>query len=112
MPWCRTFGAATTSSRLRSQHAFKLPPRSTSLLWRSDALVSNGFGMPPVDQMQQCPGGCDDGIGKVPSELGFMAGSQPPFSQLKGPFHITSQPAPRGVAVDPAVEVAPVGGRK
>jgi hypothetical protein len=46
-------------------------------------------------------GVCDDGIEKVPSELGFMAGSQPPFSQLKGPFHITSQPAPRGVAVDP-----------
>ena len=46
-------------------------------------------------------GVCDDGIEQVPSELGFMAGSQPPFSQLKGPFHITSQPAPRGVAVDP-----------
>jgi hypothetical protein len=36
----------------------------------------------------------------VPSELGFMAGSQPPFSQLKGPFHNPSLPAPRSVAVD------------
>jgi hypothetical protein len=53
MPWCRTFGAATTSSRSRSQQAFELPPRSTSWLWRSDPLASNGFGMPPVDQMQQ-----------------------------------------------------------
>src|SRR5215203_4142918 len=32
-------------------------------------------------------GVCDDGIEKVPSEWGCMAGSQPPFSQLKGPFH-------------------------
>src|SRR4029453_2561463 len=39
----------------------------------------------------------DDGIEKVPSELGFMAGSQPSFSQLKGPFHncITARPTRR-----------------
>jgi hypothetical protein len=33
--------------------AFELPPRSTSWLWRSDPSASNGFGIPPVDQMQQ-----------------------------------------------------------
>jgi len=48
----------------------------------------------------------DDGLEKVPSELGFVAGSQPPFSQLKGPFHSTSQPAPPGAAVDPGLYLA------
>jgi len=53
MPWCRTFGVTTTSSRSRSQQAFELPPRSRSWVWRSDPSAGNGFGMPPVDQMQQ-----------------------------------------------------------
>jgi hypothetical protein len=30
-----------------------------------------------------------------------MAGSQPPFSQLKGPFHNRITATPQGVAVDP-----------
>jgi transposase-like protein len=58
MPWCRTSGAATTSSRSRSQQAFELPPRSTSWPWRSDPSAGHGFGMPPVDQMQQSRTGC------------------------------------------------------
>ena len=53
VPWCRTFAAATTSSRSRSQQAFELSPRSRSWLWRSDPSASNGFGISPVDQMQQ-----------------------------------------------------------
>jgi len=58
MPWSRTFGAATTSSRSRSQQAFELPPRSTSRPWRSDPSAGHGFGMPPVDQMQQSRPSC------------------------------------------------------
>jgi transposase-like protein len=33
----------------------RLPPRSTSRVWRSDPSASNGFGTPPVNQMQQIP---------------------------------------------------------
>jgi len=53
MPWCRTFGTATTSLRSKSRQAFELPPRSSSWPWRSDPSTGNGSGMPPVDQMQQ-----------------------------------------------------------
>jgi hypothetical protein len=45
--------------------AFELPPRSRSWPWRSDPSAGNGFGMPPVDQMQQSR---SDGIGT--SQLG------------------------------------------
>jgi hypothetical protein len=40
-----------------------------------------------IERDHEGAGVCDDGVEKVPSELGFVAGSQPPFSQLKGPFH-------------------------
>jgi transposase-like protein len=43
----------TTSLRSRSQQAFELPSRLTSWPRRSDSLAGYGFGMPPVDQMQQ-----------------------------------------------------------
>jgi hypothetical protein len=43
----------------------------------------------------------DDGIEKVPSELGFVAGPQPPFSQLKGPFHNRVTATPQSSTVNP-----------
>jgi hypothetical protein len=47
----------------------------------------------------------------VPSELGFMAGSQPPFSQLKGPFHNKVAATPQGTA-DALMACQPAGSVK
>src|SRR5215204_3981878 len=64
---------ASTPSRSASVAVSARPALATA--WWSSKATTRALGV------------CDDGIEKVPSEWGCMAGSQPPFSQLKGPFH-------------------------
>jgi hypothetical protein len=65
-----------------------------------------GDGVVVIERDDEGAGGVRRWHRKGALRVGVMAGSQPSFSQLKGPFHNLTTAPPRGVAVDPGLASA------
>ena len=91
----QNFGVATTNWRSRRPQSVGCRPRSTSWLWRSEPSASNGFGMPPVDQMQQTPLGRRPGI-RVQGAAVRRSCRVPGHPPRRVPGHHPGEPELRG----------------